>query len=120
MRIAVASQGAELGSKVDPRFGRAAYFVIYDTESEEIEAVANEQNVFAEQGAGVQAAQTVASRNVDLVVAGNFGPKAFKALTAAGAKVALWTDGTVREAVELAHNNMLAVSNEANVEGHWM
>ena len=31
MRIAVASEGRELSSKIDPRFGRARYVVIHDT-----------------------------------------------------------------------------------------
>ena len=34
MRIAVASEGGELSSKIDPHFGRAMYIVIYDTESD--------------------------------------------------------------------------------------
>nr|MBN2277391.1 NifB/NifX family molybdenum-iron cluster-binding protein [candidate division Zixibacteria bacterium] len=120
MRIAVSSQGKELSSRVDPRFGRAAYFIIFDTSDSSVEAVENSQNVNAAQGAGIQAARNVAGRKVDLVVSGNFGPKAFATLNAAGIKAAQWADGTVAQAIEMARNNELKVSTGANVEGHWM
>lgn len=120
MRIAISSQGRDLGSKVDQRFGRTSYFLIFDTDDESLEVVNNDQNVNAAQGAGVQAAENIVRKNVDIVVAGNFGPKAFRALEAAGIKVALWANGTVSQAIELARNNKLELCDKANVEGHWM
>ncbi|MCP4566876.1 MAG: dinitrogenase iron-molybdenum cofactor biosynthesis protein [FCB group bacterium] len=120
MRIAVSSQGTEATSKVDPRFGRASYFLVYDTDADNFEVVANNQNVNTAQGAGIQAAENVAAKNVDIVVAGNFGPKAFRALEAADIRVAMFAEGTVAEAVELARKNQLNICDKANVEGHWM
>jgi len=120
MKIAVSSEGQDLSAKVDPRFGRAMYFIVYDTETESFEAVSNDQNLNAAQGAGVQSAQNVARMKVDLVVSGNLGPKAFRTLSAAGIKSALWSEGTVSQAVELARNNKLKLSDAANVGGHWM
>ena len=38
MRIAVTSQGRDLSAPVDPRFGRAKFFVIVDTENGEFSA----------------------------------------------------------------------------------
>ena len=119
MRIAIASQGTDKTSSVDPRFGRASWFLVYDSSDESFEVVENSQNVNAAQGAGIQAAENVAAKNVNIVVAGNLGPKAFRALEAAGIKVAIWADGTVSEAIELARNNKLRISDKANVEGHW-
>ena len=120
MRIAVSSQGTELSSNVDPRFGRAPYFIIFDTGDNSFEVVSNEQNLNATQGAGIQAAQHVVKKNVDMIVAGNLGPKAFGILSAAGIKAALWAEGTVAQAIELAGNNKLKVCDSASVEGHWM
>lgn len=120
MRIAVSSQGTDLSSRVDPRFGRASQFVVFDTETGDLEVSSNEQSVNSAQGAGIQAAENVARMNVDMVVSGNFGPKAFRALEAAGIKAAIWAEGTVGEAVELARNNKLKICEKANVEGHWM
>ncbi len=120
MRIAISSEGQDLSAKVDPRFGRAKYFIVYDTATESFEVVSNDQNLNAAQGAGIQAAQNVARMEIDLVVSGNFGPKAFRALSVAGIKAASWSEGTVSQAVELARNNQLKVSDAANVSGHWM
>jgi len=120
MRIAISSQGKDLSSKVDRRFGRTSYFRIFDTDDESFEVVNNDQNVNAAQGAGVQAAENIVRKNVDIVVAGNFGPKAFQVLEAAGIKAALWANGTVSEAIKLARNNKLELCDKANVEGHWM
>jgi len=119
MKIAVSAQGKELDSMVDPRFGRAMCFIIYDTESETFEAISNEQNAMAAQGAGIQASQKVAAHKPDLIVSGNFGPKAFQVLAAAGIKIALWSDGKVSEAIELAKNDKLEIAKNSNVMGHW-
>ena len=107
-------------SKVDPRFGRARYFIIYDTVTGNFEAVGNEQNMNAAQGAGIQAAQTVARQNVEIVISGNLGPKAFMTLSGAGIKAALWADGTVAQAIALLESGQLKPTDGANVQGHWM
>lgn len=119
MRIAVSSQGRDLDSMVDPRFGRTPYFIIYDTSDDSFEVLNNDQNVQAAQGAGVQAAQIVADKRVDIVISGNFGPKAFATLSAAGIKAATWAEGKVSQAIELARNDQLKPAGSPNVEGHW-
>jgi predicted Fe-Mo cluster-binding NifX family protein len=119
MILAISSQGPTLESMVDPRFGRAPYFIIYDTETDDFKAVNNSENVNAMQGAGVQASQAVVSHKPDIVISGNFGPKAFQVLNSSGAKTALWSEGKVSEAIELARTNQLEFTHSANVEGHW-
>ena len=42
MKIAVSSQGKNLESPLDPRFGRCAYFLIVETDDMSFEAVHNE------------------------------------------------------------------------------
>jgi predicted Fe-Mo cluster-binding NifX family protein len=120
MKIAVSSQGRDLNSNVDPRFGRASCFIVFDTNDNSHEIVENDQNLNAAQGAGIQAAEIVSRKRVDIVVSGNFGPKAFRALEAAGIKAALCSAGTVAEAIEMAQNNKLEFCDKANVEGHWV
>jgi predicted Fe-Mo cluster-binding NifX family protein len=119
MRIAFASQGKGLEALVEPRFGRAPYFVVVDTDNDSVTVISNEDNMQTAQGAGVKAAETVVSHRVDIVVSGNIGPKAFAALSAAGVKAVLWADGTVAEAVELLKEERLRPIQSANVEGHW-
>jgi predicted Fe-Mo cluster-binding NifX family protein len=100
MRIAVASEGKELSSKVDPRFGRAKYIVIHDTEQTKLEILDNQEISQLSGGAGVKAAEAVVGKKVDYVVSQNFGPKALQVFKAADVKVAVVSDGTVAEAIE--------------------
>jgi len=53
MKIAVTAMGANLEGRVDPRFGRAKGFVIFDTESGEAAHVDNTQNLNAIQTANL-------------------------------------------------------------------
>jgi predicted Fe-Mo cluster-binding NifX family protein len=74
MKVAITSTGNTLESVIDHRFGRCAYFVVYDTESKSIEFIPN-PNKDAEEGAGPASVQLVASRNVGKIVSGEFGIK---------------------------------------------
>ena len=120
MKIAVTARGKDIESQVDPRFGRAKYFLVVDTESEECEAVDNVQNLNAAQGAGIQAAETVVRYGVDAVLTGHCGQKAFRVLSAAGVKMYVRAAGTVKEAVERFKAGELAEAAAADVEGHWV
>ena len=61
MKIAFTSRGRSLDVLLDGRFGRTPFFVVHDTVSGETAAVENVQNLNAAQGAGIQAAVTVAN-----------------------------------------------------------
>lgn len=119
MRVAVTSEGKDLAAKVDPRFGRAKYFLVVETDSRVVEVIDNEQNLNAVQGAGVQSAETVARLGVDAVITGHCGPKAFHALSAAGVDVFTGATGTVEAAVESLVAGELSQSEGPDVEGHW-
>jgi len=120
MKIAITSQGQQLNSPLDPRFGRAKYFLVVDTDSGDFTAVDNSQNLNAAQGAGVQAGKKVVDLGVEAVVTGHVGPKAFATLHAAGVAVYTGASGTVAEAVEQFKTGRLQQSGKADVEGHWV
>ncbi len=120
MRIAVTSTGKDLDANTDPRFGRAAYFIIVNPETMKYEAVENSQNLNLPQGAGIQAGKTVIENKADVLVTGNCGPKAFKVLQSAGVKIFTGAQGSVSDAVLQYKNGELEDSGEANVEGHWV
>lgn len=86
MKIAFSTTGTDLSAPMDPRFGRAAFFLIYDTETKAVEAI---KNAFADagQGAGIKAAETVVNAGSKIVVTGDCGPKAFNALKQANVKI---------------------------------
>ena len=120
MKIAITAQGEQMQSPVDPRFGRAKWFVVVDTESGDFEAVDNKKNFDAAQGAGIQAGRNVAELGVKAVITGNVGPKAFATLKAAGIDVHIGARGTVQEALEQFKAGELTSTQNANVEGHWV
>ncbi|WP_027358896.1 NifB/NifX family molybdenum-iron cluster-binding protein [Desulforegula conservatrix] len=120
MKIAVSSKGTDLTSEIDSRFGRAAFFVVVDSETLDFTAVENTQNLNLPQGAGIQSSKTVAGTGAEIVVTGNCGPKAFTALSAAGIRIAVGCTGRVIDAVQQCKNGLLSFADEANVEGHWI
>jgi len=119
MKIIITSEGPWLTSRVDPRFGRAKHFVLFDTETGDTSSHDNAQNLNAAQGAGIQAAQTVAQLGAEAVLTGHVGPKAFTALQAANIAVYTGASGTVSEAIEQFKSKQLPLAAKANVEGHW-
>ncbi len=119
MYLAVTSQGKELDSLVDSRFGRAPYIVLFNSEDSTIEAHSNSVNLNQAMGAGIQTANFVASHNVEVLITGNCGPKAFRVLNAAGIQVYSCLTGTVREAIDLYNEDKLKKLTQPNVEGHW-
>jgi len=119
MKIAVTSKGVELDSEVDPRFGRAAYILVVDSETLSFEALNNQENVNAFKGAGIQAAKMVSEKGADVLLTGYCGPNAFTAMKAAKVGVANDATGTVREAVAAYGAGKLPLAEDANVEGQW-
>ena len=119
MKIAISTSGNDLSAPLDTRFGRAARFLVYDTESKTFELEDNEQNLNAAQGAGIQAAQNAASTGAKAVISGHFGPKAFRVLNASNIAMHTATATTVQEALNQFLANELPPLTSADVEGHW-
>jgi len=119
MKIAVSAAGMTMQDQIDPRFGRARYFIVFDTDTNHAKAHDNTQNLHAAQGAGIQAAETVVRLDAQVVLTGNVGPKAFRALEAAGTKVYLCDQGSVADAVRKFQEGALTETTGANVVGHW-
>lgn len=114
-KVAVTSEGPGLESMVDPRFGRAAGFVIVDIETMATEYVDNGGSQALAQGAGIQAASRIAATGADIVLTGFVGPKAFMALSAAGVKVGQDLDGiSVGEAVARFKDGQVKIADKPN------
>jgi len=120
MRIAITAGGKGLSERFDSRFGRAAYFIICDTDSGAWEAHSNVQNFEAAQGAGIQAAQTIQRLGAAALVTGHVGPKAFKVLQAGGVKVFSAKAETAAEALAAFRRGELTELTSPDVEGHWV
>ncbi|MBV5339933.1 MAG: NifB/NifX family molybdenum-iron cluster-binding protein [Deltaproteobacteria bacterium] len=120
MKIAVTTSGDNLAAPLDSRFGRAARILVYDTVTKGFQMIDNTQNLNAAQGAGIQAAQTVANAGANALITGHCGPKAFRVLHAAGIKVYNCEAATVGDALNQLEDGKLQIASGADVEGHWL
>ncbi len=118
MKIAISSTGKSLESQIDPRFGRCAYFVIVETDDMSFEAFDNE-SVTLGGGAGIQAAQFVASKGAKAIITGNVGPNAVQTLSASHVEIFAGQSGTIREAVERFKGRDFKPTNAPNVADHY-
>ncbi|MCM8900251.1 NifB/NifX family molybdenum-iron cluster-binding protein [Caldicoprobacter algeriensis] len=106
MKVCVTATGNSVESPLDPRFGRAAFFVLVDTDSMEFECIRNDA-AFTGGGAGVTASQLMVDKGVDAVVTGNIGPNAMNVLKAVGIGVYRGVNGSVKENVERLKKGLL-------------
>ncbi len=118
MKIAITATGKTMDSPVDQRFGRAAYFVVVDTETMDFAVIDNE-NVAAAGGAGISSAKVVIDAGAEAVLTGNCGPNAQRTLSVAGIKLYTGVTGTVAEAVELFKGGKLTEAEGPNVQSHF-
>ncbi len=119
MKLVFTTLGENLDSPLDPSFGRARNFLVYDEQTQAFEIISNKQNLDAAQGAGIQSAQTIAKAGAHVLITGHCGPKAFRVLDAAGIKVFNTDASTVTEALARYRAGTLSEAKAANVEGHW-
>ncbi|MCW3806714.1 NifB/NifX family molybdenum-iron cluster-binding protein [Plebeiibacterium marinum] len=75
MKTIITSSGNITTAVFDKRFGRAAWFCIYDEQTGEAEFIEN-VNLNASNGAGTKAAEKAIELNVKKIISGDFGPKA--------------------------------------------
>ena len=97
--IAVSSEGPTLEDAVDPRFGRAAGFVVVDA-ADQVRYLDNGGSQAMAHGAGIESARRIAEAGAVVLLSGVVGPKAASALAAAGVAVVEGMEGlTVGQAV---------------------
>ena len=107
MKISVSARGESLDSEVDPRFGRTAGFVLFDSESGSAEYLDNSAQQDFAKGTGVKAAQLIAKAGAEALITGQLGPNAAQFLRKSGIKIYACTSGTVREAIQMLQENGL-------------
>jgi predicted Fe-Mo cluster-binding NifX family protein len=98
MKIGISATEKGLESIMDQRFGRAAFFLIADSETMQFETIDN--TAVSAGGAGITAAQMMADKGVQAVVTGNVGPNALIVLNAAGIPVYRGKSASVRQNIE--------------------
>lgn len=118
MRIAVSSRGPGPEHHVDNCFGRAYWFVIFDTEAKTWEVLDNSVNRLVPEKVGVLAARFLAERRIEILLTGEAGPKAFRALQAGGIMIYHGVYGTVQEVVHAWEDGAFQSAGSANGSGN--
>jgi predicted Fe-Mo cluster-binding NifX family protein len=98
-QIFVTATGKDLEAEIDPRFGRAQYFLCVQPENLDFEVFAN-PNKDGASGVGVQTAQFAVEKNAGVVITGQCGPNAERVLRSSGIQIVTGATGTVKDAVQ--------------------
>lgn len=118
--IAISSEGPTMESQVDPRFGRAAGFIVINPASDALDYLDNGMSQAMAQGAGIQAAERIIQSGAKVLLTGYVGPKAFQVLHTAGVKVIQDMGScTAQEALEKYNSGQLTAASKPNRQGHW-
>lgn len=93
------SEDNGIKSKIDTRFGRGNYFMVYDMENESILNV--EENQFKNEGhgVGIKTAGVAVEKGCTLVIGAQPGPKAEQVFKEGNVEIFVITEGNVNDAV---------------------
>lgn len=109
MKIVFTTKGNNWESPMDPRFGRAEMFLVYDDVADSFEVIDNSDTEFMEHGVGGQSSKKMINAKADVVITGNgAGEKALKILKTTG--IEFYTGAgemSVKEAYEAYKANKL-------------
>lgn len=108
MKIAIACARPSPASSVAPRFGRAAWFLVFDTTSDRFTTLPHQMDSPLTSDAGIDAARMLVRVRVGAVVAGGFGDSATRILH--NAHVCLMSAGIItaaRALYDFKHGNLV-------------
>lgn len=91
MKTVITASGDHLDAPFDWRFGRAAWFCVYDEDAHTATFVEN-ANVSSGRDAGEKAAEMMIRLNVEKVISGDFGLLAEATLDASDIQMAILAD----------------------------
>ena len=101
VKIAVSSMGKNIESNVSDIFARCPFFIIAEIKNQKIDKTEIIENESTDQmsGAGIAAAQLMAENDVNAVITGNVGPRAFDVLRQFNIEI-YRGEGKIKEAIE--------------------
>jgi len=106
MKIAISTEKDRIESLIDQRFGRCKYFLVVETENNNLLDAVENEGAIQGHGAGIKAAQQLGELGIKAVITGDVGPNAANVLEQLGIKT-YHASGTAKDAVEKFNNNEL-------------
>ena len=117
MRVAIPVEEKSIKSNVCISFGRAPYFMFYDTKNEDsvfvINSAANSQG-----GAGIKAAQIIVDNNADVLITPRCGQNAADVLNAADIKIYKSSENSVEKNISELKEDKLKILTEIHSGYH--
>jgi len=84
MRVAIPSDDKTI---IADHFGRAKFIMLYDTVTNQVEILDNQENALSAQGAGIQTANLILEAKAEVLITNDLGPKAQKVIKASELRV---------------------------------
>jgi predicted Fe-Mo cluster-binding NifX family protein len=109
MKIAFTASGEGWDAKIDPRFGRTDYILVYDEDNDTLSSTDNRDIKEVEHGAGPKTAQLIFELSPDVLITGN-GPGGNAAAILSKMKVKIYVGAggmNIREAYTAYQNKQL-------------
>ncbi len=97
MKIAIASTGKTIDSKISPVGGRAHFYLIF--ENKKLVKIISNPFRLGGGGAGFGVAKMLVNEKVDLVISGNFGPNMLEIFKENKIKVKIEKERTIKEII---------------------
>ena len=117
MRIMIPVDYNSMEGKVCQSFGRAPYFLIYDTETRDSEFIDNKA-ANAQGGAGIKAAQTVVDSGVNALITPRCGQNAADVINSANIKTYKTINDSIADNINGFYDNQLDELNEIHSGFH--
>lgn len=109
MKIAFTAVGSDWEAQIDPRFGRTAFLVIYNEETNQLEVIDNSAVQADAHGAGTATSQRIFDIHPDVLITGN-GPGGTAAKALKNLKMNIFVDAhnlSLKEAYAKYKDNKL-------------
>ena len=113
MKIVISATGRDIESNIDATFGRAPFFLIVDTKTNEEKLVVNAARDRSS-GVGVTIGNIVAKEGIDAVITTDIGPLAFETFEQCGIKI-YQAAGKIKDAIQQFMEEKLSEITETTV-----
>lgn len=117
MKIAIPVEDKSLSSNVCVSFGRTPYFLIFDTDSKNVEFLDNSAAA-SQGGAGIKASQALVDQKTDVIITPRCGENAADVLNSADIKVYKSVFGSAQKNIDEFLNGNLSVLTEIHPGFH--
>lgn len=117
MKIAIPVNAKSMDKGICPSFGRAPYFLIYDTETKQGEFIDNSA-ASSQGGAGIKAAQLIVDSEAHALITPRCGENAASVIKAGQVKMYRSIDGSIEENIDALQKDELSILDEIQAGFH--